>query len=215
MDNNQPVIEKPKFKANKLVIFIIIAVLLIIVILIIFLFKQKLDKNNQQQFVQQYNPVVISNGMYENKQFGYSINVPSGWLLVVENEPAAENNEYITVIQSPDFKDSIVNEFTYDLIKGARLSIWIQQPTTVRTMNEMVNFWNLGRQEHKKQSEKIIQVFGQQALLHSLGDYRNGILKDVHIIYKDKWIDIAYGAEQNNPKFEEYFNAIINSVKFK
>ena len=124
---------------------------------------------------------------YNNEEYGYSVKVPEDWTLTRENEDVGNGVEYNTTFESSDYqliqKD---NGFTVDVVSGAGLNIWVQQPSAIETMEEMKEFWTLGRGGHVQQSEKMSIIDGEQALIHRLGDYETAIFDDAHLIVEIK-----------------------------
>lgn len=152
---------------------------------------------------------------YSNAGFGFEIKIPSDWKIVKDFTYINEES-FCTTIQSPDYipvnKDFgelgiVVN----DVQKGAELKIYFHKFSNIKTIPQMIEFWKEGRGGHFIKDEKVIELEkGIQALRHSLKDYPNSNLEDLHFINGDVWIDVNYASQKN---YSYTFDQIISALK--
>lgn len=155
--------------------------------------------------------------IYVNEKSKYELIIPGNWIVVSESEDLGTGKEHRTTLRSVDFLEYIFADdaihFT-DINKGMRVRIWVQEPSSIKSMAEMIAFWKLGREGHIQESETVVQVGGEQALMHTLRDYRNGKLRDFHILHGNKWIDVVFSYEADDPVLEGTLDSIMRSFKF-
>ncbi|MBI2676749.1 MAG: hypothetical protein HYX21_02255 [Candidatus Yanofskybacteria bacterium] len=148
---------------------------------------------------------------YRNEQYGFEFQTPANWIIENESRDVGNGVAFITDFKSPDFKQAgdMMNEV--DVLSGYLLNIHLQYPSNIKTFSELTEFLKLGRGGHIQLSEKLILVDGEKTILHDLGDYRQGSLKDVHFLHGDKWFTITFSYANYE---DDQFNQILSTFKF-
>ncbi len=153
---------------------------------------------------------------YESEQFDFAINVPESWEGGELEQLPSHESEKMIAFQSTDFmvKDT-GREFPPSgmVESGYQLSVWIQQPSNIKNFADLQAFYKLGSDGHIVKTEKVITIDGEQALVHDLGDYESGFLRDLHMVRNGTWFSLSFSAPANDPKAEELFNEIVASFK--
>ncbi|MDA3802819.1 MAG: hypothetical protein PF488_02880 [Patescibacteria group bacterium] len=154
------------------------------------------------------------NNIYKNNDCGYETYLPSDWFVFTDSNPFSMYNPCNINMQSLDYNIDHPKDFETSITKGAQAKISMSD-TEMRSLDDIRNFYILGRGGHIQQSEKVVNIAGVQGLLHTLDDYTSGYLQDVHFLYNNKSINInfSYSDDKKND-YETIFNSIINSFKF-
>jgi hypothetical protein len=152
---------------------------------------------------------------YLNRKQGISLVVPGDWITMKENEKTEGNNILTTILQSPDYREAMsANLKPIAVNRGAKVIIWEQQPSSIKSIAEMITFLKSGREGYVQKSEQGITVGGEQALLYDMGGYQSGKLKEIYVLHRDRWINLTISYEETDPKYEQIYSNILNSVVF-
>ncbi len=163
------------------------------------LFKKNLDSDLQKS---------------EHVISGITFSVPVDWR-IIDTKDTGIPNEKIIAAKSPDFTfTSTGNEFPPSGIieKGYQLNIWVQQPTNIKSFDDLVAFYKLGSEGHIVQEEKIVTWKGRSTLRHKLGDYKAGQLFDLHTLVGDRWVTISFSAPAAEVGAEALFDQLLSSM---
>lgn len=158
--------------------------------------------------------VTSTNNIYKNNDCGYETYLPNDWFVFIDSNPFAPNNPCDITMQSLDYNIDHPKDFETDITKGAQAKISMHD-TGMQSLDDVRDFYKLGRGGHIQESEKVINIAGEQGLLHTLGDLTSGNLQDLHFLHNGKIINISFAyADDKKNDYEKIFNSIINSFKF-
>lgn len=131
---------------------------------------------------------------YRNEKYAFEFSMPRDWSIVQENTVVTAS-EFYTTIQSPDYK--IIRhsggELEYDeLIRGGKITVYVQKPARQQTLKELSDFNKLGRGGPVFENERTVTLGGIDALLY---DYEGGPLGGagyhLDLPMTDRWVRIG------------------------